>query len=121
MWDIPTRYSTSTKFPADHHQSSVSNRAGSSARARSIFISLLRSLIFFDLARDVLRSVRVRVPLRSAGDLPSAARNPLRIRERHRHRRTDPRGERAGEAGEDVLQTGRVQAGKLPGRTRLPR
>lgn len=56
--------------------------------------------------------MRVRAPLRSAG-VSSAARNPLRIQERHRRRGTDPRGERAGEAGEDVLQTGRVQAGKL--------
>lgn len=61
---------------------------------------------FFPILRDVLRPVRARVSLQFVG-VPSAARNPLR-HERHR----EHRGERPGETGEDVLQTGRVQAGK---------
>ena len=54
--------------------------------------------------------MRACIPLRFVG-VPSATRNSL-YHERHQYRGADPGGERTGETGEDVLQTGRVQAGK---------
>lgn len=76
------------------------------ARNRTCKLVDFYFFIFFFISHDVLRSVRARVPLRSA-NVSSVARN-LWIHERHRRRGTDPGGERTGETGEDVLQTGRV-------------
>jgi len=54
--------------------------------------------------------MRACILLRFVG-VPSSTRNSL-CHERHRHRGAGPGGERTGETGEDVFQTGRVQAGK---------
>jgi len=104
--------------PADH-QSPVSNRAGSNARESRRSPSL--SFFTLSISRHVLRPVHARAPFRFV-DVSSAARNPMR-HERHRRRGAGPGGERAGETGEDVFQTGRVQAGKPGGspRTRFLR
>lgn len=49
-------------------------------------------------------------------DCPDAATRDSLPRRRECHRRRGADGERAGEAGENVLQTGRVQASKLEGK-----
>lgn len=85
------------------------NETSLSSLAELLILPLFLSLV-------VSQYVRTMCACLLSADCPDAAtRDSLpRRREWHRHRGAD--GERAGEAGENVFQAGRVQASKLEGK-----